>query len=43
MSPTTVRHEAVFAYMGGIARKRIEELHAAAKALINNEETPDGS
>lgn len=38
-----VRHEAVFAYMGGIARKRIEELHAAAKTLLDAGEAPDGS
>lgn len=39
----SVRHDAVFAYMGGIARKRIEELHAAAKALLDSEEATDGS
>ena len=38
-----VRHEAVFAYMGGIARKRIEELHDSARALIAAEESTHGS
>lgn len=38
-----VRHEAVFAYMGGIARKRIDELHTAAKRLLDAEEATDGS
>lgn len=33
-----VAHYAVFAYMGGIARKRIEKLHTDAKALLDSEE-----
>jgi hypothetical protein len=34
-----VAHQAVFAYAGGIARKRIETLHASAKALMDSEST----
>ena len=33
-----VRHGAVFAYMGGIARKRIETLHESARALLDAED-----
>lgn len=33
-----VSHDAVFAYMGGVARKRIEMLHESARALLDNEE-----
>lgn len=43
LSNRGVRHAAVFAYMGGIARKRIEELHVSAKALLDAEEAPDGA
>jgi hypothetical protein len=37
-----VRHYDVFAYMGGIARNRINELHEAAKAMLDKEVT-DGA
>lgn len=37
-----VAHGAIFAYMGGIARKRIEELHSTARALLDAEEPTDG-
>lgn len=39
-----VRHDAVFAYMGGIARKKIAKLHEDAKALVDSEgDDPSGS
>lgn len=37
-----VDHRSVFAYMGGIARKKIGELHDSARAMLN-EEAPDAS
>lgn len=36
-----VHHRDVFAYMGGIARKRIQELHDKARELLDGD--PDGS
>lgn len=39
----SVKHDAVFAYMGGIARKKIEALHEAAKAFLEGEASTDGS
>lgn len=38
-----VRHYDVFAYMGGIARKKIEKLHAAAQAIVAERGATDGS
>lgn len=38
-----VRHDAVFAYMGGIARKKIEKLHEDARALLDAEEAVSGA
>lgn len=32
-----IAHHAVFAYMGGIARNRVQRLHEAAKALLETE------
>lgn len=39
----SVDHNAVFAYMGGIARKRITDLQDAAKALLDAEVQPSGA
>lgn len=33
----------VFAYMGGIARKKLEQIHETARELLDNEERPDGA
>lgn len=41
LSNRNVSHRGVFAYMGGIARKRIERLHEAARQAMR-EESPDG-
>jgi len=38
-----VAHHSVFAYMGGIARKRIEKLHDDARALLDDEAVADGT
>jgi hypothetical protein len=39
----TVTHRGVFAYMGGIARKRVEKLHETARALLDEEVAADGA
>lgn len=39
----SVAHSAVFAYMGGIARKRIEDMHTTARALLDEDGATDGA
>lgn len=40
----TVPHRSVFAYMGGVARRRIEDLNEAAQAILGAEGVgPDGA
>lgn len=38
----SVAHRSVFAYMGGIARKKIEQLHEEARKILDAEEQPSG-
>lgn len=38
-----VAHRGVFAYMGGIARKRVERLHETARALLDEEVAANGA
>lgn len=40
---TNVAHRGVFAYMGGVAKKRIEALHDEARQLIEQGEQPHGA
>lgn len=43
MGNRTVSFPNVFAYMGGIARKKVEQLHEVAKRLLDAEAVSDGS